>query len=128
MDPDKAGNLCGIPHIAPPVYDEYNDASEAKLKTTMTMTSWDMWCRVCRPASEMLGAAYSVAELSVRTHVCVILRARGTAEIQKWRNSELEVVATVCKLIKSRHNWAILCLFLPNRAPASEKANKWYRQ
>ena len=56
LDPDKAGNLCGIPHIAR-IYDE-------KIMETRTMTSKDMWGGVCRPASQMLGASHSRAEQS----------------------------------------------------------------
>ena len=113
--------MCGIPHIA----HEYNEA-EIENDDDDADEVEDMWYRVCRPARQMLGASHSIAELSVHTHVCVILRAA----LQKYRSGETLNwrLGKVCKLIKSRHNWAILCLFLPNRAPASEKANKWYRQ
>ena len=74
--------MCGIPHIA----HEYNEA-EIENDDEDADEVEDMWYRVCRlPARQMLGASHSIAELSVRTHVCVRHCARGR-NIQKWRNS-----------------------------------------
>ena len=46
-----------------------------------------------------------------------IVPARGTAEIQNCGETQnWRLLAIVCKLIKTQHNWAILCIFMPNRA------------
>ena len=89
MDPDKAGNLCGIPHIAR-VYDEYNDADEAKLKTT---DDDDELGHVvpCMQAGQSNARGVPFYSRAVRPHARLCNTARGTAETQKRRNSELEV-------------------------------------